>query len=200
MPEPIDFYFDYSSPYGYVAAHLIEPLAQRHIREVTWHPILLGPAMKLSGNTPMAGQPLKGAYMRQDVPRLCRRYRLPFTWPEPFPVATVAAVRATIWVGDRDPALAVRFAKALYRAYFGDGRNIGETEQVLAVAAETGLDAAALAAALQDPALKDRTRAAVDAALKLGVFGSPFFLVDEEPFWGVDRLPLMDEWLARGGW
>ncbi|WP_299439588.1 2-hydroxychromene-2-carboxylate isomerase [uncultured Rhodospira sp.] len=200
MPEPIDFHFDFSSPYGYVAAHLIEPLAQRHIRSVTWRPTLLGPAMKVSGNQPLADQPLKGQYMRHDVPRLCRRHGIPFAWPEPFPIATVAPARAVYWLWDRDPDQAVAYAKAAYRAYFADGRAIGDTDVALAVAAEQGLDAEALAAALQDQAVKDRTKAAVEASIKLGVFGSPFFFVDEEPFWGVDRLPLMDEWLARGGW
>jgi 2-hydroxychromene-2-carboxylate isomerase len=200
MPEPIDFYFDFSSPYGYVAAHRIEDLAQRHIRAVTWRPILLGPAMKQSGNTPLDHQPLKGPYMRHDVPRLCRRYGIPFAWPEPFPIATVAAARAVYWLWDRDPEQAVAFAKAIYRAYFADGRNIGETAVALAVAGEVGVDAEALGAALQDPAIKDRAKGEVEAAIKLGVFGSPFFFVDGEPFWGVDRLPLMDEWLARGGW
>jgi 2-hydroxychromene-2-carboxylate isomerase len=200
MPEPIDFYFDFSSPYGYVAAHLIEPLAQRHIRAVRWRPILLGPAFHVSGNRPLSDQPLKGDYMRHDVPRLCRRHGIPFAWPQPFPMGTVAAARAVYWLWDRDPDQAARFAKAIYRAYFAEGRNIGDARVVLAVAAEEGIDAEALGAALQDADLKARTKAAVDAAIKLGVFGSPFFMVDEEPFWGVDRLPLMDEWMARGGW
>jgi 2-hydroxychromene-2-carboxylate isomerase len=68
------------------------------------------------------------------------------------------------------------------------------------VADEVGLDTEALRAALQDPALKERVKGEVETATKLGVFGSPFFFVDGEPLWGVDRLPLMDEWLARGGW
>lgn len=200
MPEPIDFYFDFSSPYGYVAAHLIEPLAQRHIRAVRWRPILLGPAMKVSGNTPLADQPMKGAYMRHDVPRLCRRHGIPFAWPTPFPIATVAAARAIYWLTDQDPDRVAPFAKALYRAYFADGRNICAADVVLTIASEEGIDAEFMGEALQDPAVKDRTKAAVDGSIKLGVFGSPFFLVDEEPFWGVDRLPLMDDWMARGGW
>ncbi|KAA5606942.1 2-hydroxychromene-2-carboxylate isomerase [Roseospira marina] len=200
MPEPIDFYFDFSSPYSYVAANLIDALADRHIRSVTWRPILLGPVFEVSGNRPLNAQPMKGDYMRHDVPRLCRRHGIPFAWPEPFPIATVAAARAVYALWDQDAEQAIRFAKAVFRAYFANGRNIGETDGVLAVAADEGIDAAALGQAIQDPAIKARTKAAVDHAIKLKVCGAPFFLVDEEPFWGVDRLPLMDEWMARGGW
>jgi len=200
MPEPIDFYFDFSSPYGYVAARRIEPLAQRHIRTVTWRPTLLGPAMKMSGNRPLLEQALKGDYMLRDVPRLCRLHGIPFTWPEPFPVAALAPTRGFYWLHDQDPDRAVAFAKAVYHAYFAEGRAIADATVATAIAAEVGANADAFASAIQDPAVKDRTKAAVEASLKRGVFGSPFVFVDEEPFWGVDRLPLVDEWLARGGW
>jgi len=56
------------------------------------------------------------------------------------------------------------------------------------------------AGALGDPALKERTRQAVEASVALGVFGSPYFIVDGEPFWGVDRIPMLEEWVRRGGW
>ncbi len=200
MPEPIDFYFDFSSPYGYVAAHLIEPLAARHGRAVRWRPTLLGPAMKVSGNTPLMEQPLKGDYMRHDVPRLCRLNGIPFAWPDPFPIATVPPARAVLWLWDRDQDATAAYVKAVYRAYFADNRAIGSPEIACQVADELGLNAAALAEALADPDLKARTTAAVEASVRRGVFGSPFIFVDEEPFWGADRLDLVDQWLARGGW
>jgi len=200
MPEPIDVYFDFSSPYGYVAAHLIEPLAARHGRAVRWRPTLLGPAMKVSGNAPLAGQPLKGDYMRHDVPRLCRLHGIPFAWPGPFPIATVAPMRAVLWLGERDQDATSAYVRAVYRAYFADNRAIGSAEVACEIADELGLDAAALSEALADAALKERAKAAVEASVKRGVFGSPFIFVDEEPFWGVDRLDLVDQWLARGGW
>jgi len=200
MPEPIDFYFDFSSPYGYVAAQRIETLGLRHNRVISWRPILLGPAMKLSGNRPLKEQAMKGDYMTRDVPRLCRHDRIPFAWPEPFPVAALAPTRGFYWITEQNPDQAVAYAKAVYHAYFVDGRNVAEAEVATAVADEVGLDPAAFAAAIQDPDRKARTKAAVDAAIKRGVFGSPMVFVDEEPFWGVDRLALVDDWLARGGW
>lgn len=63
-----------------------------------------------------------------------------------------------------------------------------------------GADGASLAAALEDPAVKERARKEVDAAIAAGVFGSPYFVVDGEPFWGVDRMPMLEDWVRRGGW
>ena len=71
---------------------------------------------------------------------------------------------------------------------------------VLEIAKSVGLDTDALANALEDPALKERAKREVDAAIAAGVFGSPFFIVDGEPFWGVDRLPMLEQWVAKGGW
>jgi 2-hydroxychromene-2-carboxylate isomerase len=91
-------------------------------------------------------------------------------------------------------------AKALYRAYFTEGKDIGSPATVADIAGSVGLDASALAAALEDPALKDRAKREVESAIAAGVFGSPFFVVDGEAFWGVDRMPMVEEWIRTGGW
>jgi 2-hydroxychromene-2-carboxylate isomerase len=98
------------------------------------------------------------------------------------------------------PDLAVPFAKAVFRAHFGDGEDIGETPRVVSIAEAVGADPVRLGAALQTEELKDRFRAQTERAIARGVFGSPFFFVDDEPFWGSDRLAMIDEWLTRGGW
>ena len=109
-------------------------------------------------------------------------------------------MRAFYWVADRDAGKARELAKALYRAYFVDGIDISAPSAVLDIAASIGVDRAALAAALEDPAVKERAKREVDAAIAAGVFGSPFFIVDGEPFWGSDRMPMIEEWVRRGGW
>jgi len=200
MASPIDFYFDFSSPYGYVASRLVEGLAQRTGREIQWRPMLIGAVMKITGQPALIDIPMKGTYARRDFERTARYYKVPFRLPDPFPIGTVPAVRAFYWTHNRDPAQARSLAKALLSAFFVDGREIGSAEGVVAVARATGLDGGALAAALGDPALKERTRQAVEAAVALGVFGSPYFIVDGEPFWGVDRMPMLEEWVRRGGW
>jgi len=199
MDAPLDFYFDFSSPYGYLASELIDDLAGRHGRRVAWHPILLGAVFRQTGSAPLTEIPLKGDYSKRDFARSARFLGIPFRMPTRFPLATQNAARAFLWLQDRDPARARDLAHALYRACFAEDIDISDTARLLVIADSLGLDKAALAAAVADPAIKDRLRAANDAAIARGVFGSPFVFVDGEPFWGVDRLPQIDKWLETGG-
>ena len=200
MTAPIDFYFEFSSPYGYIASQLAEEVEGRTGRPMTWRPILLGPMFKATGQAPLTEIPIKGEYAKRDFLRSAGFHQVPYRHPSKFPIGTVAAARAFYWVADRDPQQARRLAKALYRAFFVEDRDISAPATVIEVAKAEGVDPAALAAALDDQALKDRTRGEVEAALAKGVFGSPFFIVDGEPFWGNDRLPMLEEWVRRGGW
>lgn len=200
MAAPIDFYFDFASPYGYLASRCIDDIAARHGREVTWRPILLGAIFKVTGMKPNMQQPLRGEYLRHDVVRFARLLGVPFTFPEVMPINSLAAARACWWLNGTDPAAAKRLAQAIYHAHFGEGRNVEPPEAVLDVAESLGLDRAAAAAGMQDPAVKERVKREVDEAITRGVYGSPFFIVDGEPFWGADRLDQVEKWLATGGW
>jgi 2-hydroxychromene-2-carboxylate isomerase len=200
VAAPVDFYFEFSSPYGFIASQLADALEQRIGRPLAWHPFLLGPVFKMTGSAPLVEIPLKGAYSMRDFARSARWHGVAYAHPPKFPIGTVAALRAFYWANGRDAAQAKRLAQALYRAYFVEGRDIGAPATILDVAHEVGLDRAALAAALEDPALKERAKQEVDAAISRGVFGSPFFIADGEPFWGVDRIPMLEDWLRRGGW
>ena len=196
----IDFYFEFSSPYGYIASRLAEDLERRLGRALRWRPILLGPIFKITGQAPLTSIPLKGDYAKRDFTRMARLHGVEYRHPASFPIGTVAACRAFHATDARDPQAARRLAKALYRAYFVENRNIGDAATMLQVAGECGLDPAALAAAIEDPALKERVKREVDAAIAAGVFGSPCFVADGEPFWGVDRIPMLEEWVRKGGW
>ena len=200
MAQPIDFYFDFSSPYGYLGAAKIEALAGKHGREVAWHPILLGVVFKTTGGAPLPSIPLKGEYSLRDFVRTARLHGIEFKQPTPFPISTQVPARAFCWLQAQDAALAKRFAQAVYRAYFVDGLDISVPENTASVAARLGIDTQALRAALNDATIKDKLKTEVDAALARGVFGSPFVIVDGEPFWGVDRFEQVDQWLATGGW
>ena len=198
MPAPLEFYFDYSSPYGYFAAMKIDDLAAKYGRAVNWKPILLGVVFKISGGAPLPTLPLKGPYALRDILRSARFYGVEYQQPSKFPVATQAPARAFYWVNTRDAALAKRLAQALYRAYFVADRDISSPEITADVAATLGLKRDDVLAALNDPAVKDLLKIEVDAAIKLGVFGSPYIVVDGEPFWGIDRFDQLERWLARG--
>jgi len=200
MPSPIEFWFDFSSPYGYVASQLIDDVAGRHGRSVNWRPILLGPIFKAVGTAPLTMLPIKGEYSKHDFARTARFHKVAFGLPEKFPVGTQVAARAFYLIADRDAARARDFAGRVFRAYFAEGRDVADPAVVMELAVAAGVDAAALAEPLKGEAIKERVKSEVDAAMKAGVFGSPHFIVDGEPFWGVDRIPLLEEWMRTGGW
>lgn len=200
MAQPIDFYFDFSSPYGYFASTKIDELAAKHGRTVVWRPILLGAVFKITGQQPLPTIPLKGSYAKHDLARTARLLKVPFKLPTKFPVASTAPSRAFYWVGDKDPQLAKKLAQALFHAYFAEDRDISSPEVTGNIAAKLGVSKEELAQALNDPAVKERLKSEVDAAIERGVFGSPYIVIDGEPFWGSDRLDQVERWLATGGW
>ena len=198
MSNPIDFYFDFSSPYGYFAAMKIDAFAARFNRTVKWKPILLGAAFKVTGAQPLPSLPLKGDYAKVDIARSARFYGIPFKYPGKFPIATQAPARAFYWLDARDSALARKLAQTLYKAYFVTDHDISSPEITADVAATLGLKRDDVLNALNDSAVKEKLKGAVDAAIKIGVFGSPYMLIEGEPFWGIDRFEQMERWLARG--
>ena len=201
MADPIDFYFDFSSPYGYLAAQEIDAFAEHHLRTVRWRPMLIGAAFKQTGSKPLLDLPMKGDYARHDIGRAARRIGVTFRLPNPFPFMSVAAARAFYWRADTNEAEAKELAKALYRAAFSEGSDISSAKSVAEVAhAACGIPVDQTLAALNEPQLKDRLRTIVTEAIDRGVFGSPFIFIDDEPFWGFDKIPDMERWLERGGW
>ena len=200
MPNAVDFYFDFSSPYGYFASQKIDALAAKHRREVKWRPFLLGVAFKTTGSAPLPSIPVKGPYALRDMLRTAKYLGVTYRHPTVFPISSVWACRAFYWLDAKDPKRAKELAKALYGAYFVDNVDISSADGTIAVCAKLGLAAGEVRAGIGDQAIKDRTRTEVDKAIARGAFGSPYIIVDGEPFWGSDRLDQIDKWLASGGW
>ncbi len=138
MANAIDFYFDYSSPYGYFAAMKIDGYAAAHGRSVNWKPILLGAVFKVTGAQPLPTLPLKGAYALRDIARSARFHGVAYKHPAKFPIATQAPARAFYWANERDSALAKKLAQTLYQAYFAQDRDISSPETTADVAATLG--------------------------------------------------------------
>jgi 2-hydroxychromene-2-carboxylate isomerase len=199
MRDPIVFWFDFSSPYSYLASELIDQLAARYERKVKWRPIMLGAALKATGGKLLTDIPLKGEYSLRDFDRSARYYGVPFRFPSKFPQITLAAARAYYWLHGQNCGLARDFARAVFRALWVDDKDVSDINVVGELAAGLGIDRVQLEAAVADPAIKEKTKQETDAAIAQGMFGAPFFLVDGEPFWGVDRLPQIEKWLQTGG-
>ena len=214
MKNPIEFYFDFSSPYGYFAAEKIDDMGARHGRAVNWHPVLLGVVFKQTGAIPLTQVPVKGDYSRRDFSRMARHMGIPFKMPAVFPIPSQAPARVMLWIGgdtragspghqdsSAAGALAAKaYAQAAYRAFFVDGVDISKPDAAADIAAQLGHDRNAALAAIDDPQWKTALKTEVEQAVAAGVFGSPFIVIDGEPFWGSDRLSMAEEWLKTGGW
>jgi 2-hydroxychromene-2-carboxylate isomerase len=197
MKPSIDFYFDFSSPYSYIASEWVEAVAARHGRAVNWHAILLGATFQAAELKSPVSYPLKREYSIRDFGRSARFAGLPYVMPTKFPIPTQNAARIFWWLHDtQSPERAVAWAHAGLRAYFTRGTDLSDVATLADVASESGLDAAAAQAAYTDPLWKERLKRENDAAIATGVFGAPFFIVDGEPFWGNDRRGQIEQWLS----
>lgn len=192
----LEFYFDFSSPYGYLASEKIDELAAKYGRKVKWRPVLLGVIFKATGAAPLTTVPLKGDYSKLDFERSAHFMGIPYHPPTRFPLPTQVAARAYYWLHERDCKMARAFAHAAYRALFVEDRDISSLDVVLNLAVDVGADRAALAEGVESPEIKERLRSEVAAAVDKGVFGSPLIFCDGEPFFGADRLPQLEARLA----
>ena len=179
------FYFDLGSPYAYLAA---ERLVDVMPEPVAWQPVSLGALFKLAGRSSWSlGDPDRRRAGIAEVQRRAAAYGLaPVCWPEPWPSNYLFAMRACTYAFAQGRGH--EFALGAFRAAFRQGRDLGEPEHVLVVAAEVGLDPREVEHATGDPAVKATLRAATEAAHERGVFGVPTVAVGKELFWGDDRL------------
>ena len=183
----IDFFYEFASTYSYITAMRIAPLAQAAGVTVRWRPFLLGPIFKQQGwdTSPFNLYPAKGRYMVRDCERQCAALGLAFRLPDPFPQNTLLAARVAL------AALAEgwgeEFSRAVYRAQFAEGRQIGSADVVGTIVRDLGRDDAVLARA-QSGAIKQELRATTEEAQRLDIFGAPSFVAGGELFWGNDRL------------
>lgn len=197
-PRPVDFYFDFSSPYSYIASEWIEALAARHGRPVRWRAILLGVTFQAAELKSPVSYPIKREYSMRDFARSARFAGVPFVQPTKFPVATQNAARIFWWLQSTDDARAAAWAHAGLRAMFAREVDLSDPLALKALAVEFGLDGNEAERVCNDLHWKDRLKSENETAIANGVFGAPFIVVDGEPFWGSDRRPQIERWLEKG--
>jgi len=200
MTGSIDFYFDFYSPYGYLASLRIDEIGARHGVGVNWKPFMLGATFSITGHQPLTNTPMMADYTLLDLQRSARLQGAEICMPDDFPKAALSCSRAFYILVDDHPETAVALAKAIYRVIFAEGKDGTQIEVITALAKNLGIDTDALIPALQQQSIKDRLKVETQAAIDRGVFGSPFIFVGDEPFWGNDRLYQLDSWLETGGW
>ena len=199
----IEFFFDISSPWTYLAFHNIQPLAKEFDEEIEWRPILVGgifntinPSVYEMRKTPV---PAKAMYMLKDLGDWARSAGLAIKMPPSvFPVNSVKAMRGCLWLLREQRASMVPFATAAFASYWGDDRDISQDAVLAEICARVGVDPQALLAGIAEQSIKDQLKANTDDVIARGGFGSPTIFVDKtDMYFGNDRLPLIREVLAR---
>lgn len=197
----IEFFFDCSSPWTYLAFHNVRPLAAEVGATIRWRPILVGgifntinPSVYVSRDHPV---PQKQAYLAKDLRDWARQAGLAIKFPpRVFPVNSVKAMRGCILLEPQGKLEA--FAQAVFEAYWGEDRDISDDAVLADICTGAGIDPAAFFAGLAREDIKDQLKANTDEVMRRGGFGSPTLFVNgEDMYFGNDRLPLVREALLR---
>lgn len=197
MPAPVEFWFDFGSPYAYLAAEKLPGIVAAHGRALRWRPVLLFAVLrKLELPAPM-GHPAKRDYLLMDFARSARHLGVPYRHPTRFPVVSPWPARLFHAIAARSAAAAAAFALGAFRAAFRDDQPLDDLPLLLALAARhDGRDADALRTAADGEAARAALAADIDEAAARGLFGSPFVVIDGEGYFGADRLPQIEARLA----
>jgi 2-hydroxychromene-2-carboxylate isomerase len=195
----IEFFFDCSSPWTYLAFHNIQPLAKEFGAEISWRPILVGgifntinPGVYAQRDNPV---PAKLTYQKKDIADWARVAGLTIKMrPKVFPVNSVKAMRGCIWLGKE----MVPFARAVFEIYWGEDQDISQDAVLAEVCRRVGVDPVKFAAGIATQTVKDQLKANTDEVMARGGFGSPTIFLDKtDMYFGNDRLPLIRDALQR---
>ena len=194
MARRIEFFFDCSSPWTYLAFHAVQPLAAELGAAIDWKPILVGGVFNTVNPTVYESRskpnPLKASYMLKDLADWARLYGLKIVFPPTvFPVNSVKCMRGAFVALDEGKL--VPYATAAFEAYWSDDRDISKDEALADIAAKAGLERQRFFSSIESDACKSRLRANTDELIERGGFGSPTMFVDGSMFFGNDRLPLV---------
>jgi 2-hydroxychromene-2-carboxylate isomerase len=193
MTKAVEFYFDVGSPAAYLAWTQLPRLASEMHAEIEYRPFLLGGVFQATGNRSPMEVPAKGHYLQDDLARFARRYGVPFRHNPHFPINTLTLMRGALGLQMREPARMQPYVDAVYRAIWADAKNMNDPATVASVLQQAGFDAERLLALAADPAVKDQLKVDTQEAVSRGVFGAPTFFVNNQMFWGQDRLDFVKE-------
>ncbi len=196
MATPLEFFFDYGSPYSYLADTQLPSLIERTGAELVYRPMLLGGVFKATGNASPAMEPVeaKRNYGATETRRWVEHYGVPFQFNPFFPINTLQAMRTCV-AAQREGVFEA-FHAAVYPAFWVNALNMGDPEVFAGVLRDAGLDAKRLMESSSDADVKATLRANTDEAVERGVFGAPSFFVGDEMFFGADRIFLVEKLLG----
>jgi 2-hydroxychromene-2-carboxylate isomerase len=190
MARELEFFFDYGSPFSYLADSQLKALAERTGARVVYRPMLLGGVFKETGNSSPIAIEAKRKYMMADLERWAKYYAVPALHNAHFPINTIRLMRGS--VAAEHLGVFAQYHRAIYDAFWRDGLNLGDPAVVREVLGRAGLDPERIAAASEEHAVKDALRVSTETAVARGAFGAPTFFVGDQMFWGNDRLMFVE--------
>jgi 2-hydroxychromene-2-carboxylate isomerase len=198
MSKVVDYYYTPASPWTYLGHQRFEAIARRHGATIQYKPVDYGKIFPLSGGLPLGKRaPQRQAYRLAELKRWREFLAVPLNiQPKYHPVASDLAAQLII-ATERTGAPAGPLSYALMRACWAEERNISDADTLVAVATEQGLDGAKLIAIARTPEITMLYEALTREAIDRQVFGAPFYVYKNEPFWGQDRLDFLDRALAH---
>lgn len=201
MAKRLEFFFDCSSPWTYLAFVRVHEIVARTGAEIVWKPILVGGVFNAVNQEVYERrakpEPRKTAYYFKDLQDWARHAGVAIGQPPVFPVNSVKAMRGAIVALDEGKLVA--YAQAVFEAYWGKLEDISQPSVLLQIARDVGLDAEAFVKRIDEASIKDRLRANTDELIARGGFGSPTMFVDgTDMYFGNDRLPLVEAALMGG--
>jgi 2-hydroxychromene-2-carboxylate isomerase len=182
----VDFFFDLSSPYSYLASTQLDGLAARTGAGIHHRPMVLGAVFKAASNVMPASSPPKAKWMFADLTRWAQEYGVPFLMSSHFPFNAIKAMRL-ILVGETE-GKGPQTMHAAFRAAWAENRDITQETELRRIATDAGLDADRALQQIENPEIKGRLKANTDEAVQRGAFGAPAIFVGDQLFWGNDRL------------
>jgi len=197
MTARVEFFFDYGSPWSYIANSRLPAVAERTESVIVYRPMLLGGVFKATGNRSPAENPVesKQRHGAIDLRRWAQRAKVPFQRNPHFPINTLPLMRLA--VAAQKSRVFPTLHQELWPAFWADARNLGDPQEVRKVLELAGLDSEGLLAGAQTAEVKDELKATTEEAVRRGVFGAPTFFVGDEMFFGNDRLDFVEEALQR---
>lgn len=189
--KQLEFFFDYVSPFSYLANTQVPAIAVRTGAEIVYRPFLLGGVMQATGNQPPATLPARGRYMPKDIGRWVQRYGIPFTFNPSFPMRTLEAMRTAL--AAQEAGVFPAYHAALFKAAWAEPANLTDPAVLRDLIAKAGLDSEKLLAAAASEPIKEKLKANTAEAVERGAFGAPTFFVAGEIFFGNDRLDFVEE-------
>ncbi len=195
MSKTVEFFYDFSSPYTYLASKRIEGVCERNGAALEWRPFLLGGVFNEVGFVPAIEIHNKFEYIKTDTANCAKIYGIDFNFPELFPLHSVKGMRGAFAAAELNKI--AEYSHRLFDLYWQEGKDINQDEVFIPALKELGIDTEWFLGRIAEQEIKDKLRQSTSEAVSRGVFGAPTFFVDDKMYWGNDRIDHLERYLGN---